>query len=182
MACDLTTGRTKIKCASFAGIKTVFFSTDALGTITYNVTNTDSITTFAGTPVFFEYNLKKSAANTFDAGTPQKDAATGTTLLTQTLNVQLPKMDRATHKEFKLLLYSSPTVIVFDNNGNYLVMGLENGADMTGGSILTGGGGTDFNGYTLIMTAEEKAPANYLDVDIPTTTATISGTQTDVDA
>ena len=32
----------------------------------------------------------------------------------------------------------------------------------------------DLNGYTLVLTAEEKKPANFLDSDIPSTTATIS--------
>ena len=81
------------------------------------------------------------------------------------------------HKELKLLVYASPTVCVQDYNDNYYMMGLENGADVTGGTVVTGGAKGDFAGYTLTMTAEEKKPANFLDVDLTTTTATINATQ-----
>ena len=66
MACDLTTGRAKGCYDNVAGVKAVYFSDDDLGAITYNVTDSDSITTLAGTPDFFQYDLKGSA-NTFDA-------------------------------------------------------------------------------------------------------------------
>ena len=72
------------------------------------------------------------------------------------------------------MVWASPTVVVQDYNDNYLVMGLENGADATGGTVVTGGARGDFAGYTLTMTAEEKAPANFLATDLTTTTATIS--------
>lgn len=173
MACDLTTGRSKGCFDAVAGIKKVYFTTDDLGAITYDLTDTDVITTFGGAPEFFEYDLKGNN-NTFDAGTITKDISNGTSFFAQNLAISLPKLDKATHKEIKLLVWASPTVVVQDYNDNYLVMGLENGADATGGTVVTGGARGDFAGYTLTMTAEEKAPANFLATDLTTTTATIS--------
>ena len=176
MACDITTGRAKGCFDSQGGIKKIFITTDDLGAITYDITDTDVITTFAGTPEFFEFNLKGNN-NTFDAGTITKDISNGTSFFAQSLSVFLPKLDKATHKEVKLLVWASPTIIVQDYNDNYLVMGLANGADVTGGTIATGGARGDAAGYTLTMTAEEAAPANFLLTDIPTTTATVSAVQ-----
>lgn len=175
MACDLTTGRAKGCFDTVAGVKKVFFSTDALGAITYDVTNTDVITTFAGTPEFFEYNLKGST-NTYTE-TVTKDVNNGTTFFAQALAVTFPKLTKSMHKELKLLIWASPTAIIQDYNDNYFVMGLANGADANGGTIVTGGARGDLSGYTLTMAAEEAVPGNFLFVDIPTTTATISAVQ-----
>jgi len=175
MACDLTSGRAIGCFDNVSGVKAVYFSVDALGAITYDVTNTDQITTFAGTPEFFQYDLKGSA-NTYTE-TITKDINNGTSFFAQSLAIQFPKLEAKTHKELKLLVWASPTVIIEDYNGNYLVMGLENKADVTGGTVVTGGARGDFSGYTLTMTAEERVPANFLKVDITTTTATVSAVQ-----
>lgn len=175
MACDLTTGRAKGCFDKMAGVKKVFFSVDALGAITYDVTDTDVITTFAGTPEFFEYNLI-GTTNTYTE-TITKSIDTGTTFFAQALAVTFPKLTKSMHKELKLLIWASPTVIVQDYNSNYFVMGLENQADANGGTIVTGGARGDLSGYTLTMAAEEAVPGNFLDVDIPTTTATVSAVQ-----
>ena len=175
MACDLTTGRAKACFDNIGGVKAVYFSTDALGAITYDITDTDVITTFAGTPEFFKFDLKGNA-NTY-VETPTKDISNGTSFFDQVLTVQFPKLDKATHKELKLLVWASPTVVVQDYNDNYFVMGLENQCDANGGSIATGGARGDFAGYNLTMGAQEASPANFLDSDLASTGATISAVQ-----
>ena len=42
-------------------------------------------------------------------------------------------------------------------------MGLENGADVSGGSIVTGAAMGDLSGYTLTFSGMEKVPANFLE-------------------
>jgi hypothetical protein len=66
------------------------------------------------------------------------------------------------HKELKLMAYGRPNVIVEDNNGNFFLAGLENGCDVTGGTIVTGGAMGDLSGYTLTLTGQEKVPANFI--------------------
>lgn len=182
MSCDLTTGKSKPCFDSIGGLKTVYFSTDAMGAITYNVTDTDVIETLAGTPEFFQYDLKGSVNTLVEV--PTKDINNGTSFFAQTLTVQLPKLTKEMHKELKLMLYASPTVIVQTKNDDYLIMGLENQADITGGSFATGGASGDFSGYNLVMTAEEKKPASFILNDgsptlgvIEDTTATVSAVQ-----
>ena len=175
MACDLTTGRAKACADVVGGLKAIYFSTDALGAITYDITDTDVITTFAGTPEFFKYDLKGSA-NSY-TGTITKDINNGTSFFAQSATVQFTKLDKKTHKELKLLVWASPTVAFEDYNGNTFIMGLENGADVTGGTLVTGAAKGDLNGYTLTLTAEEAVPANFLASDLATTTATVSAVQ-----
>ena len=43
-----------------------------------------------------------------------------------------------------------------------MVMGLEHGADVSGGTIVTGGAMGDLSGYTLTLTGQELEPANFV--------------------
>jgi len=76
------------------------------------------------------------------------------------------KLSKQTHNEVKLLAYARPHVIVEDNNGNKFMMGLEYGAEVTGGSIATGAAMGDMSGYSLTFGAQEKIPANFVDATI----------------
>ena len=76
------------------------------------------------------------------------------------------KLSKQTHNELKLLAYARPHVIIEDNNGNKFLMGLEYGAEVSGGSIATGAAMGDLSGYTLTFTAQEKIPANFVDASI----------------
>lgn len=173
MACDLTTGRSVACKDVMGGIKKVYFTTDALGAITYDITDTDVITTFGGTPEFMQYDLTGNT-NTF-VQTPTVSRDNGTLYFDQVLTVTFAKLSKVAHKELKLLIQSYPTAVVEDYNGNLFVMGLENQCSVNGGSIVTGGARADLSGYTLTLQAEEKVPANFLDTsDLTDTTATIA--------
>jgi len=183
MACDLTTGRGKACYDIIGGLKAVYFSVDSMGIVAYDSTDTDVVETLAGTPEFFQYDLRGSV-NTF-AEVPTKSIDNGTSFWAQTLTIQLPKLTKEMQKELKLLVYASPTVIIQTKAGEYLIMGLENQADVTGGNFSTGGASGDFSGYNLVLTAEEKKPASFiLNADPPVagviedTTATVSLVQT----
>jgi hypothetical protein len=52
--------------------------------------------------------------------------------------------------------------VVEDNNGKFFIMGLNHGADVTGGTIAGGTKMADFNGYSLTFKAEEECYANFL--------------------
>ena len=54
------------------------------------------------------------------------------------------------------------------------MMGLEYGAEVTGGSIVTGTAMGDLSGYTLTLTAQEKLPANFVDATITADASEIS--------
>jgi hypothetical protein len=52
-------------------------------------------------------------------------------------------------------------------------MGLEHGAEVTGGTIVTGAAMADLSGYTLTFNAQELKPANF--VDSPTSADPYAG-------
>ena len=52
-------------------------------------------------------------------------------------------------------------------------MGLEHGAEVSGGTIVTGAGMADLSGYTLSFTGQEVKPANF--VDSPTSADPYAG-------
>jgi len=61
-----------------------------------------------------------------------------------------------------LLAYGRPHVAVEDYNGNVFVMGLQHGADVSGGTIVTGAAMGDLSGYTLTLSGMEVEPANFV--------------------
>ncbi len=165
MACDLALGRIEPCKDSVGGLKNLYFvNYGDLGAITYDVTNTDVIDAVAGTPDAYKYEIKGASSFTQNI---QSSRDTGTTAFEQVIEVTLKKLTIADHKELKILAFGRPHVIIEDNNGNYFLAGLEHGADVTGGTIVTGTAMSDLSGYTLTLTGMEKAPANFLG-DTPT--------------
>ena len=160
MACDLALGRIEPCKDSVGGLKNLYFvNYGDLGAITYDVTNTDVIDAVAGTPNAYKYEIKGASSFTQNI---QSSRDTGTTAFEQVIEVTLKKLSIADHKELKILAFGRPHVIIEDNNGNYFLAGLEHGADVTGGTIVTGTAMSDLSGYTLTLTGMEKTPANFL--------------------
>ena len=164
MACTLTKGRNEPCKDVVGGITAVYFADfDTLGAITYDATDTDVIDSFGGTPTWFKFDVRGTSS--FEqAVTSSRD--NGTTFYEQTLTLNFKKLSKQTHNEVKLLAYARPHVIIEDNNGNQFMMGLEYGAEVTGGSIATGAAMGDMSGYSLTFGAQEKIPANFVDATI----------------
>tara|TARA_R110000787_G_scaffold44447_1_gene109063 strand:+ start:205 stop:753 length:549 start_codon:yes stop_codon:yes gene_type:complete len=161
MACDLTLGRKEPCKDVIGGLKAIYF-TD-FGDLGTSTLTDDVITDLTGTFTAFKYELKGNSS--FEqAITSSRE--NGTTFFDQTLTLTLKKLSKEDNKEIKLLAYGRPHVAVEDYNGNVFVMGLENGAEVTGGTIVTGAAMGDLSGYTLTLNAQEKLPANF--VDAPT--------------
>jgi len=163
MACLLTTGF-ETKCTDTqGGLAFVEFADwKSLGTPTYSseAGEEDVITSFDATgSVWFKYELNNDSNNYVE--NILSDEQTGTTYYEQVLTLSLKKMDPISHKELKLVTYGRPHVRITDNNGNKFIMGLNNGAKVTGGSMATGGAMGDFNGYSLTLTGKEATAANF---------------------
>ena len=87
----------------------------------------------------------------------------GTTFFEQSLNITLKQLSKEDHKELKLMSYGRPHIAVEDYNGNVFLMGIEHGAELSGGTIATGSAMGDLSGYSLTFTAMERRPANFID-------------------
>ena len=157
MACDLSLGRKEPCKDVFGGIRAVYFTDFGdLGTVTET---DDEITDLSGTFTAFKYEVKGNSSFEQNITSSREN---GTTFFEQTLNLTLHKLSKEDNKELKLLAYGRPHVAVEDYNGNVFLMGLQHGADVSGGTIVTGAAMGDLSGYTLSLSAMEVKPANFV--------------------
>lgn len=159
MACDLTKGRKEPCKDVVGGLNAIYFIDYGDITISYDVTDTDVIDDL-GAVTAYKYELK---GNSSFEQTITASRENGTTFFEQTLNLTLKKLTKEDHKEIKLLAYGRPHVVVEDYNGNAFLMGAEHGADVSGGTIVTGAAMGDLSGYTLTLSGMEVLPANFLE-------------------
>lgn len=164
MACDITLGRTEPCKDSVGGINAVYFVNfgDITG-ITYDSTDVDVIDAVAGSPNAYKYEVRGNSTYTENI---QSSRENGTTAFEQVLELTLKKLTKEDHNTIKLLSFGRPNILVEDNNGNVFLAGAEYGADITGGTVVTGGAMADMSGYTLSFTGMEKAPANFINVAV----------------
>lgn len=159
MACDLTQGR-KVPCKDVVGgINRVWFvDFGDLGTLTFGAD--DELTNATGTFSAYQYDVK--GANSLEQNF-NVSRENGTTFFEQVLNLTLTKLSKEDNKELKLIAYGRPHIFVEDYNGNVLLVGAEHGAEVTGGTAVTGSAMGDLSGYTLSLTAGEKRMASIVD-------------------
>jgi hypothetical protein len=175
MACALTSGRSLPCKSAVGGLKTVYFADyGTLGTATISA---GEITSLAGTPTWYQFDIK---GNSSLETTVNSSRENGTTFYTQTLNLTLTYLDKSTQEEIKLLAAARPHVAIEDYNGNFFLVGLEHGAEVTGGTIVSGAAMADLSGFTLTFEAMETAPAYFVTSTVITDDA--SATQIDPDA
>jgi hypothetical protein len=157
MACSLTTGR-KVPCKSaVGGIKAVYFAD--YGTLGAATIVSGEITALAGTPVWYQFDVK---GNTSLETAINSSRENGTTFYESTLTLALTFQDKATQEELKLIAHARPHVAVEDYNGNFFLVGLEHGAEVNGGSISSGAAMGDLSGYNLTIVGQETAPPYFV--------------------
>lgn len=159
MACTLNLGRKEPCKDVVGGIRAVYFTDFGdFGTVTQDTD--DQITDMTGTFTAYKYEVKGNSSFEQNITSSREN---GTTFFEQTLNLTLHKLTKEDNKELKLIAYGRPHVAVEDYNGNVFIMGLEHGADVSGGTIVTGAAMGDLSGYTLTLSAMEVKPANFID-------------------
>ena len=169
MACTFIENGRPLDCKdSVGGLKAVYFvqfdEATNVGFSTGSLQTVTSITT-SGTAYKFELKGNSNLEQTINSSREN-----GTTFYEQVLNLTLPKISQTTSVAIKLLSASNPQVIVEDYNNNLYLMGLKNGTDVTGGTIVTGSAMGDMSGYTLTLTGMEQIPAPYVGVATKTNT------------
>ena len=159
MACNLTQGRLKACKDAVGGIQKIHLvDFGDLGVVTLG--SDDEITDADGTFNYHTYDVKGNASLETNIVSSEEN---GTTFFEQTLNVTLHKLTKADNKELKLIAYGRPHVFVEDFKGNVMAVGLENGAEVTGGTAVTGQAMGDLNGYTLTLVGREIYMPNFVE-------------------
>lgn len=151
LACALTRGRLLDCKDSIGGIKSVSFTQHStLGTVTET---SGEVTAVSGGFTSYQYDCPAHTGNLTD--NIQSDPLAGTIFFEQVLNITLHKLTKEDRSELLLLAKNRLAIFVLDNNNNIFLMGAEDGCHLTGGTIVTGTGKGDLNGYTLEFKAEE---------------------------
>ena len=157
MGCLITSGR-KVPCKSaVGGIKAIYFA--QYGTLGDATIVAGEITDLSGATDWFQFDVKGNSSMETAITSSREN---GTTFYDTTLNMTLTFQDKATQEELKLIAHARPHVAVEDYNGNFFLVGLENGGDVNGGTIVTGAAMGDLTGYTLTVNAQESAPPYFV--------------------
>ena len=159
MACDFISANRDLACKdSVGGLKNIYFAEYGTVVVTPEADDSILVAGFAG-DTFYQYELKGNSSLTQNI---QSSRENGTTAFEQVLELTLPKLQKADNLAIKLLAHGRPHIVVEDYNGNFFLVGREHGADVTGGTIVTGAAMGDLSGYTLTLAAEELKPANFV--------------------
>jgi len=182
MSCDIANGRLEACKDAISGLLNIYFiNYGDLATegITYGTSgNSDVIEAWTPASQLSLYKYELKGANGFEQ-TIQTSRDNGTTFFEQVLTAQLKKQDIATHKNVKMLAYGRPRIVVETRDHQYFLAGLEQGCDVTAGTVSSGTAMGDFNGYNLTFTAMERIPANFLDCTTETELAALFNDGTD---
>jgi len=168
MACNLTQGRQEVCKESVGGLSGVYFINYTTGSFTKN--GSGQVTALpTGTTVYY-YELKGNSSYTETVNSSRDN---GTTFFSQELVLNLKKLTNEMTTQLKLMAYGRPQIVVWTMNGDALLVGEREGADVTAGTIQTGGAMGDLYGYSVTFTGQEQLPAAFLSGS--TTTSPFAG-------
>jgi hypothetical protein len=156
MPCNLSAGRNEVCKESIGGIQGVYFLNYTTGSFTKN--GSGEVTSLSGSTVYY-YQLKGNSTYTETVNSSRDN---GTTFFNQELVLNLKKLTNEMTTQLKLMSYSRPQIIIWTNNGDALLVGEKLGADVTAGTIQTGGALGDLYGYSVTFTGMEQLPAAFL--------------------
>ena len=181
MSCTITTGRGLSCKDSVSGLKAIYIiNYDDLSyeNVVFDLTNTDEVKTWVAGSALTMYKYELKGANSLET-TVNSSRESGTTFFETALNIQLKKQDVATHKTIKLLAYGRPRIVVRTMTNQFFLMGLEQGADLVGGTISSGQNLGDFNGYSMNFQSQETIPSPFMQCSTEAELAVLFSTTTD---
>jgi hypothetical protein len=168
MACLLTQGRQEVCKESVGGLQGVYFINYTTGSFTKN--GAGQVTALPSGSTVYYYELKGNSSYTETVNSSRDN---GTTFFNQELTLNLKKLTNEMTTQLKLMAYGRPQIVLWTMNGDALLVGEREGADVTGGTIQTGGALGDLYGYSVTFTGQEQLPAAFLSGS--TTTSPFAG-------
>jgi hypothetical protein len=157
MSCLLTQGRQEVCKESVGGLQGVYFINYTTGSFTKN--GAGQVTALPSGSTVYYYELKGNSAYTETVNSSRDN---GTTFFNQELTLNLKKLTNEMTTQLKLMAYGRPQIVIWTMNGDALLVGEREGADVTGGTIQTGGALGDLYGYSVTFTGMEQLPAAFL--------------------
>lgn len=164
MSCYISSG-VDLGCSDgIGGIKSIWVL-GASGATAPDVTavavtgTTGPITGITGSGVWYNFELKRNTSSLSQNTT--KNFENGTIYWEQVLTAVLFKYDQDKRNQLLVLGQNDQIQIVaVDQNDTQYYLGQVNGMYLSGGSAATGTAFGDRNGFELIFTGQESAPAN----------------------
>ena len=166
-SCYISTGYTlDCRTASTGGLKAMWVLGGSGNSITgYTLTNTE-VSAIGGTGTWFKFQLPKQAASLTE--TLGVNTTSQSVTFQPELVVNLPKLQSELRDVFvDLVSQNEIYALVEDNNSRYWLVFLDNGGQVSAGSLATGLAYTDLNGATITMSGGE--PTSIREVLVSTT-------------
>lgn len=157
MACNLSAGRQEVCKESIGGLAGVYFLNYTTGSFTKNASG--EVTAYPSASTVYYYELKGNSSYTETVNSSRDN---GTTFFSQELTLNLKKLTNEMTTQLKLMAYGRPQVAVATMNGDTLLVGENEGADVTAGTIQAGAAMGDLYGYSVTLTGQEKLPAAFV--------------------
>jgi hypothetical protein len=157
MACNLSAGRNEVCKDSIGGLTAVYFLNFTTGSFTKNAGG--EVTAVPSGSVVYKYELKGNSSYTETVNTSREN---GTTFFSQELTLNLKKLTNEMTTQLKLMAYGRPQIFVQTMQGDTLLVGEREGADLTAGTIQTGAALGDLYGYSVTLTGLEPLPAAFV--------------------
>jgi len=158
---DATTGRLNPCSNSRPGIEAGYII-PFVGRSGFTIEDNGDVSAIDDTSIqeAFKYELVADE-NIFTENKAETGRSTGTTVFDQSAIWKLKKKDSATRNELNVILKCRHHVVMKDNEGNWCLLGLEDGSRGTMEST-TGGARSDSPAYTITWQGQEFDMANYL--------------------
>jgi len=154
------------RTASTGGLKSMWILGGSGNSITrYTLTNTE-VSAIGGTGTWFKFQLPKQAASLTE--TLGVNTTSQSVTFQPELVVNLPKLQTELRDVFvDLVSQNEIYALVEDNNSRYWLVFLDNGGQVSAGSLASGLAYTDLNGATVTMSGGE--PTSIREVLVSTT-------------
>ena len=165
MACTTITSGFTLNCKGLVGgIKKIVLTdwenlNDPANDITFGTGVDEEVVTvlFITSPDLFTYEMDAQTGDFQEVYTFSRENMTG--FYTQTVNVMLKGLAADKRLELEKVAKTRLVIFVEDANGNWWMVGLENGADLSTATAATGKVYGDGNGYTLAFTHDSPMRA-----------------------
>jgi len=158
MACDLTLGRLEPCKDSVGGYKAMYFINYDNDIVSNFTLTAEEVTALVAPTTCFKYELK--GVNSFDE-INENSRENGTSFWAGSGAFVFKKQSLVTQKEVKILSYGRPQIILEGNDGNFRMIGVDNGCECV---VSTTGGAAmgDLNGYNITVTTAENDMATWI--------------------
>lgn len=170
MACAIASGYTKDCRDSIGGIKTIYITELANKSTLTHASALISAFTLSSGKKFWTYEVEQATATASDDLKPNK--ANGSLYYEHKVTMPLVKRSATMSHVLKLIAQNDVMIIVLDQNGNYWLLGANNGLSVQDSTSPFGTAMGDLNGYTINFMGMDSVPALQVPSNLITTLTT----------